>query len=198
MVKKIASDVTIHTKEIDQLNQHSRKLNVRIYGAEYKNGEKLDEILEDIVTNGLKLDKIVLTRLQSKHRCDRDRKGIMIRFIYANDKQMVMSSRTNLRSYKYLGKSIYVNDDLSKLQLLEKSNRDKVFMAMRAQGASQIRKVSYDKICVDGKPPCHYKSFSMLSNSNAVPIGNVLQVLPTVPNVGGFAMTATTSATEKK
>ncbi len=135
---------------------HSRSRNVRIYGLAEPTDKQTDlkPILKDVLTAGLKLGeemaRDILHAVDALHFTPDS--ALIVAFSKRIDRGILLKHRKNLEGYKPNGKSISLNVDLTKEAYLQKKARDKKFTDYKAATpGANIKKLSFDKIIIDGE-----------------------------------------------
>ena len=134
--KNLKEDLTAVKKEnlslkneLNNLEQYTRRENVRIFGVEdnaWEDGKKSTVLALDILRNKMKIDikeeDVEVAHRVGKFKSDRKR-AIIVRFASRKTKEKVMTEKKKLK-----GSGIFVNEDLTK------RNADWFFKVKRTEG----------------------------------------------------------------
>nr|CAH7733245.1 unnamed protein product [Callosobruchus chinensis] len=115
-VKQIANSNEIKIEEsnrkIEQLQQFSKRCNLRVFGIPESNNEKCREVLHNVIKTKLKLTSITPEDIEMAYRCGSKKEGppraILVRFYSAKMKNEVYFNKKNLK-----GSGITIREDLT-------------------------------------------------------------------------------------
>nr|CAH7735330.1 unnamed protein product [Callosobruchus chinensis] len=115
-VKQIANSNEIKIEEsnrkIEQLQQFSKRCNLRVFGIIESNNEKCREVLHNVIKTKLKLTSITPEDIEMAYRCGSKKEGppraILVRFYSAKMKNEVYFNKKNLK-----GSGITIREDLT-------------------------------------------------------------------------------------
>lgn len=110
-------------KEVDRLQQYSRRNNIRMFGVPVLKGENMDEVVLRLFNYNMKLnvDKSVIDRVHRLGNIKNGKQQIIIKFVSYRDRATVLYNRKLLK-----GTGVYLTEDLTahRLGLLKKSQMD--------------------------------------------------------------------------
>nr|CAH7757988.1 unnamed protein product [Callosobruchus chinensis] len=126
-VKQIANSNGIKIEEsnrkIEQLQQFSKRCNLRVFGIPESNNEKCREVLHNVIKTKLKLTSITPEDIEMAYRCGSKKEGppraILVRFYSAKMKNEVYFNKKNLK-----GSGITIREDLTatRMKIVKEKN----------------------------------------------------------------------------
>lgn len=150
----------------DDLEQYTRRQNIRISGIQENEGEKTDDLVTDFAKKALNIDltdaKIDLSHRVGKRQTNKPCRDIIVRFVSYKSKQKLMKARRGLKDYNARNQtSHFISEDLTR-------NRSQLaFEARRLKRTGVIK----DTWVFDGKNfiKSHNDNISVCSDSASLP-----------------------------
>ena len=137
-VKDLQNEIEELRAKTDDLEQYSRRNNIRVSGIEELPGESTDDLIKDILKKELDIS-ILESDICRSHRIGNQRdkpRQIIVKFTNHNTKVKILKKRKDLKNK---GSQIYINEDITKtrlgiLQILKEQGKDLIHKTWTIDG----------------------------------------------------------------